>query len=486
MQLDRQAPQRGFDRLAFNAAERSRARGFLDVLAEMQGQIRRGADPALIDRERCLQRDLNVQSNQLLALAAAAPTAREVALRRQLDETLTSLHEVEMRMRTGNPRYAALTQPRPISIDEIQRTILDRDTLLLEYALGPDASYLWVVSPDAMHSYTLPGREAIEKEATRFLQAASHRDTASEASRAATVLSGALLAPARDLLAGKRLLVLADGALLAVPFAALPVPGGTNPMAAEHELVTLPSLSALALWRQDNTVPKPAAEKTALVIADPVFDREDPRVAAGSTAAERGGLAVPLARLPFTLDEARAVAAALPPSQSRLALGFDARKSLLAGPGADRYRVVHIATHGLLDARSPELSGLVFSRVDRNGRELDGFLRLYEIFNLNLPADLVVLSACRSGLGKDIRGEGLLGLTRAFMYAGAARIVVTQWNVDDEATAELMRHFYRFQFGPQHMRPAAALRAAQIAMWRQPRWRSPYFWGAFVFHGEWR
>jgi len=486
MQLDRQAPQRGFDRLAFNAAERSRARGFLDVLAEMQGQIRRGADPALIDRQRSLQRELNLQSNQLLALAAAAPTAREAALRRQLDETLTSLQQVEMRMRAGNPRYAALTQPQPVSIDEIQRTILDRDTLLLEYALGPDASYLWVVSPDEMHSYTLPGREALERGATCFLRAASRRDTARDAVGAATALSGTLLAPAKDLLGGKRLLVLADGALLAVPFAALPVPGGTVPMGLRHEVVTLPSLSSLALWRQDNTAPRPAAERTALVIADPVFDREDPRVAASSIAAERGGLAVPLARLPFTLDEARAVAAALPPSQSRLALGFDARKSLLTGPGADRYRVVHIATHGLLDARSPELSGLVFSRVDRNGRELDGFLRLYEIFNLNLPADLVVLSACRSGLGKDIRGEGLLGLTRAFMYAGAARIVVTQWNVDDEATAELMRHFYEFQFGPQHMRPAAALRAAQIAMWRQPRWRSPYFWGAFVFHGEWR
>jgi CHAT domain-containing protein/tetratricopeptide (TPR) repeat protein len=485
MRLHKQAPQRGFDRLAFNAAERARARSLLETMAEMRGQIRQGAPTELIDLERSLQRELNVQSNQLLALAAAPPTPRESPLRRRLDGTLTRLQQVEMRIRAGNPRYAALTQPQPISIDEIQRTILDRDTLLLEYSLAPEASYLWVVSRDSIHSYTLPGREAIETEATRFLEAASQRAAGLAVRRTATLLSRSLLAPARDLLGGKRLLVLADGALLALPFGALPEPGGTDPLMVNHEVVTLPSLSALALRRQENSASRPAA-MTALVIADPVFDREDTRVAAGSTASERGRLSLPLARLPFTLDEARAVAAALPPSQTRLALGFDARKSLLTGPDAAHFRVVHIATHGLLDAQSPELSGLVLSRVDSTGREQDGFLRLYEIFNLNLPADLVVLSACRSGLGKQIRGEGLLGLTRAFMYAGAARIVVTQWNVDDEATAELMRHFYEFQFGPQRMRPAAALRGAQIAMWRQPRWRSPYFWGAFVFHGEWR
>ena len=170
----------------------------------------------------------------------------------------------------------------------------------------------------------------------------------------------------------------------------------------------------------------------------------------------------------------------------KLALGFDARKSLLLEPQAAQFRVIHIATHGLLDIRDPELSGLMFSRVDANGRGQDGFLRLYEIFNLDLHADLVVLSACRSGLGKTVRGEGILGLTRAFMYAGVPRVVVTQWNVDDEATAELMRLFYAFQYGPRHLRPSAALRAAQVAMWEIPRWHTPYYWGAFAFHGEWR
>jgi CHAT domain-containing protein len=252
----------------------------------------------------------------------------------------------------------------------------------------------------------------------------------------------------------------------------------------DHEVVTLPSISALGLWRQEGAARRPAT-KAALVIADPVFDRDDPRVSAGSNS-ERSAPAIQLARLPYTRDEAQAVADALPRSQTRLALGFEARKSLLVGPEAAQFRVVHIATHGLLNTRDPELSGLMFSRVDAAGHEQDGFLRLYEVFNLNLPADLIVLSACRSGLGKNVRGEGIVGLTRAFMYAGAARIIVTQWNIDDEATAELMRFFYSFQFGPQHMRPLAALRAAQIAMWRQPRWRAPYYWGAFVFHGEWR
>ncbi|MGA2739009.1 MAG: CHAT domain-containing tetratricopeptide repeat protein [Bryobacteraceae bacterium] len=485
MQLHRQSPERGFDRSAFNAAERFRARSFLDILAEMQGQIRKGGDPVLLERERGLQRELNLESNQLLALAAASPTPREVVLRRQLDATLTRLQQVEMHIRTENPRYASLTQPRPVSINEIQRTLLDTDTLLLEYSLAADTSYLWVVATDSVHSYALPGRAAIETEALRYLEAASQRDSGADANRAGKTLSGILLAPAQGLLGRKRLLILADGGLLAIPFAALPAPGGDTPLVVKHEIVTAPSLSALALWRQEKPSPRPAAS-TALVIADPVFDRQDPRVTGDAAAMETWPVPAPLARLPFTSDEARVVAAVLPPTHTKLALGFDARKSLLTGPDAARFGILHIATHGLFDARSPELSGLVFSRVDATGREQDGFLRLYEIFNLGLHADLVVLSACRSGLGRYVRGEGVLGLTRAFMYAGAPRIVVAQWNVDDEATAELMRHFYKFQFGPSRMRPAAALRAAQVAMWEQPHWRSPYFWGAFVFHGEWR
>jgi CHAT domain-containing protein len=150
------------------------------------------------------------------------------------------------------------------------------------------------------------------------------------------------------------------------------------------------------------------------------------------------------------------------------------------------YRIVHFATHGLVEASRPELSALALSLFDAQGKPRDGFLRLYEIYNMNLRADLVVLSACQTALGKEIRGEGLVGLARGFMHAGAPRVVASLWRVDDQATSELMRLFYAAMLGPSKRAPAAALRAAQMALAAQERWRSPYFWAGFVLQGEWR
>ncbi|HKP12408.1 MAG TPA: CHAT domain-containing protein, partial [Blastocatellia bacterium] len=183
--------------------------------------------------------------------------------------------------------------------------------------------------------------------------------------------------------------------------------------------------------------------------------------------------------------EAEAIAEAAPAGQALKALDFDASRAMATGGELSRYRVVHFATHGLLNSEHPELSGVVLSLVDHDGRPQNGFLRLHEIYNLDLPAELVVLSACQTALGKEVRGEGLVGLTRGFMYAGAARVMASLWKVDDAATAELMRRMYT-RLLRENLRPAAALRAAQVEMWKQPRWQSPYYWAAFVLQGEYR
>ena len=161
------------------------------------------------------------------------------------------------------------------------------------------------------------------------------------------------------------------------------------------------------------------------------------------------------------------------------------RFAAATSPELGRYRYVHFATHGYIDSERPGLSALVLSLVDKDGRPQDGFLRANEIYNLSLPAELVVLSACQSGLGKEVRGEGLIGLTRGFMYAGTPRVVVSLWNVNDRATSELMARFYtRMLKGGE--RPAAALRRAQVEMLEGGRWASPYYWAAFTLQGEWR
>jgi LPXTG-motif cell wall-anchored protein len=148
-----------------------------------------------------------------------------------------------------------------------------------------------------------------------------------------------------------------------------------------------------------------------------------------------------------------------------------------------QHRIVHFATHGIVDYQHPQLSGLVLSLVDETGKPQDGFLRMHDIYNLKLPVDLVVLSACNTALGKDVKGEGLIGLTRGFMYAGAGGVVASLWKVDDDATAELMTHFYEGMF-KRGLTPAAALREAQLALRSQKRWQAPYFWAAFVIQGQ--
>ena len=184
--------------------------------------------------------------------------------------------------------------------------------------------------------------------------------------------------------------------------------------------------------------------------------------------------------------EARAILDLLPLRRARSALDFAASCATATHPDLRRYRIVHIASHALVNARHPELSGIVLSLVDERGAPQDGVLRLHEIFNLDLPADLIVLSACQTGLGPEIRGEGLIGLTRGFMYAGAPRVVVSLWRVDDEATAAIMRRFYEGMLGPRRLRPADALRAAQLAVRQKVRWRSPFYWAGFVLQGDWR
>jgi CHAT domain-containing protein len=275
----------------------------------------------------------------------------------------------------------------------------------------------------------------------------------------------------------------------------------------QHEVVSVPSASVLAGLRRETTGRK-VADKTVAVLADPVFDKSDDRVAQSSRPARdpiakvgdlhhesdarravrevdlsSGGGDIP--RLPFSREEAEAIVAAAPAGKGMKAIGFRASRVTAIGAELAQYRIVHFATHALLNNEHPELSGIVLSLVDEQGRPQDGFLRLHEIYNLNLPVELVVLSACQSGLGKDVKGEGLVGLVRGFMYAGASRVVASRWKVNDWATAELMKQFYTRML-KDGMRPAAALRAAQVAMWKQKRWQAPYYWAGFVLHGEWR
>jgi CHAT domain-containing protein len=492
---------------AFAASEHARARMLRDLLLEAGAEIRTGLDPASSERLRRAQDRLNAsERDRLRVFSAAAPAAEREKARRAVQEALAEYQEVESRLRASTPRLAELRQAASWPARELQ-ALLDPGTLALEYALGARRSYLFVVSRESVTALELPARAALDEAARRFrerLLASRHRAGQAAARQAARELSSVVLGPASALMTGRRLVFVPDGALHLVPFGALPGPKTGRPLVEDHEIVQLPALSVIASLRQDaESGPRApaawdlAAPRALAVLADPVLEASDPRVRAapgvGRTAPRPADLTRSLraageeglGRLPFTRREAEAIQALAPPGSAFLALDFEASRATAVSPVVREARVVHFATHGLVDGEHPELSGLVLSLVDASGRPQDGFLRLHDIYNLQLGAELVVLSACRTAAGREVRGEGVLGLTRGFLYAGAPRVLASLWDVRDEASAELMRRFYRGLLR-EGRRPAAALRAAQVSLIREPRWNAPYYWAGFVLQGEWR
>jgi CHAT domain-containing protein len=351
---------------------------------------------------------------------------------------------------------------------------------------------------------------------------ADNAEARTEYSNATTKLSRMILGPAAQLLGGKRLLIVSDGALQYIPFEALPAPDGEEslesvPLIIEHEVVTSPSASVMAVLRRQFDK-RTSAPKAVVILADPVFEKSDPRVknaksgqdgkvqraakerqmtgsrsfaSIGTSHLMRSATDVQLRgsgtqwpRLVFTRQEAAAILAVAPTGEGMEALDFQANRATATSPALDQFRIIHFATHGLLNSEHPDLSGLVLSLVNEKGEPENGFLELQDIYNLSLTADLVVLSACETGLGKEVKGEGLVGLTRGFMYAGAGRVVASLWKVDDVATAEMMGRFYRGML-KEGLRPAAALRQAQMEMQKQKRWTDPYYWAAFTIQGDW-
>ena len=517
MRMHRNQPSAGHDAEALQANERARARSLLEMLTESRADIRQGVETRLLDRERNLHQQITTKAERLTRLLSSTHTEEQAATaKKEIDLLLNDYQEAESQIRAKSPRYAALTQPQPLSLKEIQKQVVDQDTLLLEYSLGDKCSYLWVVSQDSIHSFELPKRSEIEAAAIKFRDLVTtykNRERQSQ-SEAATTLSRMLLEPARSLLGQKRLLIVGDGILQYLPFAALPEPVANSkitskyqPLLVKHEIVSLPSASVLAVLRQEIRGRKPAP-MTVAVLADPVFQNDDPRLKQrGNNMEGPVGDSTPsnpttdqktdversaweagigkLQRLPYSRKEAEAIVAQTPDGQNLRALDFDASRTVAISEKLAEFRIVHFATHGLLNNQHPELSGIVLSLVNEKGEAQNGFLRLHEVYNLKLPADLIVLSACQTALGKEVKGEGLVGLTRGFMYAGAERIVVSLWAVSDEATAEVMKRFYEGML-KRGMRPAAALRAAQLATWKSSYWEAPYYWAGFILQGEWR
>ena len=520
MQLNVREPGKGYDAEALQASERARARSLTEMLNEAHVDILEGVGARLIERERDIRRSLNAKAQRQIQLTAAKGRPDDIAaLSKEISALEDDYQQVQAAIRKASPAYAALMQPQPLGLEGIQAQ-LNPNTVLLEYSLGDVQSYLWVVTPDSLKTYKLPARDQVEKAARQVYESLTARsvfdslenpaqrqariaEADAQFRRASADLSRMILAPAAAQLGTKRLVIVADGALQYVPFAALSLDRSQRPLIVDHEIASLPSTSSLAVQRLTLANRKPAPKGLA-VIADPVFSTLDARfisntrvkaapvktVSMGNDtriiehlSGGNGGQFV-IGRLPFTRQEADQILGVAPSESNLKAVDFRANRSVVTSGELGQYRYVHFATHGYVDTARAGLSAIVLSMIDEQGNAQDGFVRTHDIYNLKLPAELVVLSACETGLGKDVKGEGIEGLTRAFMYAGARRVIVSLWNVNDKATAALMQRLYMGMLRSGKT-PAAALRAAQIEMLRTRQWQSPYFWAPFVMQGEW-
>lgn len=530
MRKHRSKPLEGLDVRAFETNELSRARALRELLRATQTNLVAGLDPQLAAQEKELRQLLRVKENSKVALLATKYKKEDLdALEFELARLDREYKQVTDTIRARYPSYERITRPTTLSLKQIQEQVLaDDQTLLLEYSFGRDKSYVWAVTRTEFSSYELPGREQIEDAARRLYKSltasqpepgesfeqgqARALEAKTQLSSKISALSKIVLAPVADKLGTKRLLIVADGTMQYVPFQVLSV--AAQPSAGEavasssleerllifdHEIISEPSASTLALVLSESANRKPAPKSVA-ILADPVFDVADSRIkspnagsllaAVSSTPGEVmralrdvGVNDAEIPRLISSRDEAEAIMSVIPWRTGFKAVDFEANRATAIGSDLGQYRVVHFATHALLNNEHPELSGIVLSLVDQKGQRQDGFLRLPDIYNLKLPVDLVVLSACQTGLGKDVKGEGLIGLTRGFMYAGASGVVASLWKVDDEATAELMKYFYEGLF-EKGLSPSAALREAQLTMRQQKRWQEPYYWAGFVIQGQ--
>jgi CHAT domain-containing protein len=490
-------------RRAFATSERSRARLTMDLLGEAATNLRYGAIPELDEKRRQLFEKLAALRSQRDRILSGDPS--EGGHGPSLDQILTEmtiieneLNVLETELREDSPVYAGLVSPQALEIQEIQ-ALLEQETVLLHYALGAERSFVWVVTRDSVVAFELAPREVIESIARRAYESLKTypNDAAARVrlDENLTDLAERILSPIPDLRARKRILVAVDGALQYIPFAVLPVNEGREKrlLVETHEVVAVPSVSVVAALRSRESRTEP--DKTLVVFADPVFETTDPRLAAGvitnssarampTDLMTRSSVGARLTRLAATQQEASAISALVPADMRHVASGFAASRDTVLELDLEAFRYVHFATHGLVDSRYPALSALVMSLFDRQGNPQNGYLRLYDIYGLRLNADLVVLSACETGLGREIHGEGLVGIAQGFLYAGARALVVSLWSVPDRATAELMTQFYGHLLDGG-MRPADALRSAQRSIAAERRWRDPYFWAGFLLLGDW-
>ena len=471
-----QRPREGFAARALEVTERKRARALVDLVED--SSIGGGGDSPGGERRRLAQRDLDFWAGQVARLSNQKDIDAEKAARGKVADALVRIREAEAAIGGAGSDHTRTPGPA-LDLREIQRRLLDRRTRFVSFALGPRRSFVWVVSADSVHVAVLPDMAEIVAAADAVNASLRARDSTEVFTRLTGALGRLILQPIQHQLGAERLLISADGSLHTVPFGALPDRPGGAPLVERHEIAMVPSAGAV-LANRERRANRPAATGSLAVVADAVYEIDDPRVFRRARADATQGT---FGRLMLAKTEADWILRQTDGRGVYRALGFDATREAVLRDLGD-YRVVHLAAHAVADDTWPESSGVALSMFDRRGVPQMGMLRLSEISTaLRLRADVVVLSACDTVAGRRMAGEGIMGLARGFLGAGATSVIGALSSVLEEPTFEFMKLLYSEMLS-RGQPPVTALRAAQLAMRRHPRFAEPYYWSAFVFIGD--
>ena len=487
---------------AFRISESAKARSLTELLRATQANLFPGLDPQLVQQEKKLRESLQITENAKVRLLSGDYDAAELTTLNTQHERLRSEHDqLIKKIQALNPSYERNIAPTAWELRIIQQQVITDDlTVLLAYSLGSEKSYLWAITRSGIDSYELPPENQIVQAANRVYQSLKINPLSqplNDLTAAAQALSQLILSPAAEQLTRKRLIVVPDGVLHYIPFQVLPSPASAEPLIATKEIINAPSASILGELQQEATKRQMPFNSLA-AFGDPVFARNTRETTDAKLSSQQ---VIATARLrsalrntrtfdfskerlfyaKHELDRLREVAG----ETALVVSDYAATREKFLSTDLTQYAILHVATHGLFDPERPEVSGLLLTNVSPEEKQLNGFIGLQDIYELRAPVLLVVLSACQTALGKDVRGEGLLGVTRGFMYAGASGVVASLWQVDDEATAELMKLFYSNML-QNGMTPGEALRAAQNSIRQQPHWSAPYYWAGFTLQGEYR
>ncbi len=505
MNMHKKFPNDGYALRAFQAFEKSRSRSMIETLRLANENYTLDASPKIVSRMQDLSIQINNKNNELVNLTKAnSKSDKAKGLKSKINVLKNEYENWKGILKNESPIYTQLKHPPVFNLKEFQNSVLDEDTVLLEFFIGKEESYLWLISKDNFEVFLLPECKNLDTEVGKLLKLLKSRsnfnnhnneeyqkivqESDKEYRELSKVISKKLLGKVYSKIKGKRWLIIPDGKLHYLPFSSLPEPNNPNFvwLLVNNEIIFGPSATMVKIIKESKKL-NSANSKDFLVFSNPVFantllskntsSKSEGNVDKNSSDLNR------LLPLKFSKREANTIFEIFDSKNSTHYEGYEANRDNFMKQNFTNYEVIHFATHGLYYDKKPEKSGILLSQHSKNGKRINEFIRLHDIYNKSLTANLVVLSACDTAIGEELHGEGILSLTNGFLQIGAKSVVSSHWKVNDYPTQLLMKYFYEF-LSDETMTNSEALREAKLKLYRETDYKAPFYWAAFTIHGD--